>query len=85
MFPVGRSTAALAVLSLFVFHATGVLPSKVYAYDLVLPGAVMAAGIDPMQPAVLLKGVTLDPKDPFQINFIIDPGTMSLMQIWRYN
>ena len=54
------SLAAVAAISLFA-HSAGDLP---------VPGGLVAAAQKGEGP--LLKGVTVDPEDPFRLEFIVD-------------
>ncbi len=66
-----------AILLVFSFLSTCVMPMA-KADDLLLPPAGQRLALSTAFMPVTLKGVVVDPKDPFKFNFLVDSGDTGL-------
>ena len=65
-------------LLLSIFVVTSVLPSASYAQAIVLPAENSLKSLSPAFTPAQIKGMVINPKDPFKFDLIINPGDAAL-------
>ena len=73
---ISRPTVCLIVLLAFFANLIGPVP-KVLADDLVLPAPGVMVPLSPSYDPPILKGIKIDPQDPFKFEFILDKADVS--------
>jgi len=73
-----RANIALGLVFAFLANTLG--PCPVYAQDFVLPAPGQMVALSPAFSPAVLKGIKLDPKNPFRFHFFVDRGDSSLSQ-----
>jgi len=73
-----RQIICLGIVFAFLANTFGPLP--VYAQEFALPPPGQMVELSPAYSPVVLKGIKLDPKNPFRFNFFVDRGDSSLSQ-----
>ena len=73
--PINFNIKKLISLSiLFVFLANTIGPMPVYAHEFRLPAPGQMVALSPAFSPAVLKGIKLDPKNPFRFHFFVDKG-----------
>ena len=68
----------LIIYIIFCFLITSIIgPCYAYAQDFILPAPGKMLALSPAYSPVVLKGIKLDPNDPFRFHFYIDTGNGS--------
>jgi len=71
--------APLAVLTLVSFLLTGIIgPMPLYAQDYYLPAPGVMVRLSPPLNPPILKGIKVNPENPFRFDFILDKGDNEL-------
>src|SRR5579863_8893857 len=73
-----RPVIALGLLFAFLLNTFGPLP--VYAQDFSLPAPGQMIALSPSFSPAVLKGIKLDPKNPFKFHFFLDKGNSNQSQ-----
>ena len=61
----------------FLFNSIGVIPAQAQDFVLPLPGKMIA--LSPSYSPVLLKGIKLDPNNPFRFHFYVDKSSTDVI------
>ena len=72
-----RANLALGFVFVFLVNCFGPLPLT-QAQELVLPAPGQMVALSPAFSPVVLKGIKLDPKNPFRFHFYVDRGDSRL-------
>ena len=67
-----RANIALGLLFTFLVNTVG--PCPVYAQEFTLPAPGQMVALSPAYNPAVLKGIKLDPKNPFRFHFFVDTG-----------
>jgi len=73
-----RKVLIIGALLSFLTNSFGPLP--VYAQELALPAPGQMVALSPAFSPAVLKGIKLDPQNPFRFHFFVDRGDSSLSQ-----
>jgi len=73
-----RANIALGLIFAFLFNMFGPLPVQAQEFYLPVPGQMVA--LSPTFSPAVLKGIKLDPKNPFRFHFFVDKGDSKLSQ-----
>ncbi|MBF0570979.1 MAG: sensor histidine kinase [Candidatus Omnitrophica bacterium] len=69
----------ISAFILLCFIATGIIgPCPVYAQDFILPVPGQMVALSPAFSPAVLKGIKLDPKNPFRFHFFVESGDSKL-------
>ena len=67
-----RANIALGLIFAFLVNSIGLMP--VYAQEFTLPAPGQMVALSPAFSPVVLKGIKLDPQNPFRFHFFVDTG-----------
>ena len=71
----------ISIYILLCFLVTSIMgPNPVFAQDFVLPAPGQMVVLSPTFSPAVLKGIKLDPKNPFRFHFFVDSGDSKLSQ-----
>jgi hypothetical protein len=68
-----RANIALGIIFAFLVNTVGLLPIA-QAEEFRLPAPGVMVHLSPAYSPLVLKGIKLDPKNPFRFHFFVDPG-----------